>query len=968
LVDGTPPEDIGGTPADDGPYDFFVSYSPGDKEWADWIAWQLEKELRLTLFVRGWHVVAGHHKVISRDSALAVSTRLLAILTPEYLTSDEYGTAEWGAARGGDPVGRARQVVPVVVKECRPGPTLGSITPIDLVGQDAAVATATLLSGITAVVEGHARPSTAPAFPGEPPAAAPSFPGPPVVVSEPPTVPPNWFQDRSTDIEAIERRLGDARTGLVMVVGKESLGKTAMIHQLWEHIRTRRSPMRVHGLVYRSAHGFWPVTPDNVIDGLIDVFPKHEVEQLTGPIQQHAIWVEKLVILLTALAGRQVIIAIDAVEELLDEDSDIADTALRTLVDHVVPRAGHGVRLLLVGRQAARAVAQRFPDATYHHTLKEGLSEDDAFALLQAMDADRRLNLDDVSAHDRTRLHRLTGGAPRTLELAYGLLASGDFSFTRLLDFMSARRDDIVTHLLAHACEQLPFEERRVLQMLAVYGRSVQPTAVEHLVRTSVPGLEVRPVLKRLSGLRLAQFDGECYSVSAATECDYLIKRLRGEARTGACESPEAFLRRAAAYFAGRRHHAPRRLDDLRPELMEIELTLRAGDNEKALELMGDVDDKYLHGWGSSSALVQSLLTLLDTNGIATDLEIHARSLLARAFIQQEDHRAAADQLDSALRRVFGLERRITLWRQLTAANVHLGEPRTAAWCARKAYLAAAVLWHRYRSDKAGALAELALCQAKQGRLRPALRRFERARRMLERSDTTADRVDQLPILLDEAWAHGQLGERDQARSLLLECRRRAGSLGERAWLGRCVLSEAQLALDDGELPDAVTLAEEASAIGVSNGNRWLCGVATEVLATAQLERGDLPAATRAADITQRNRSSILGFGLVGLAAYRRDNDTAARVAFSEGRAAASDWRRAKEPDFQLLDAYGLVACGLALLGEPSGEATALTVFGQARKLTSAPGAVARILMLLKQFEPRADPATLERIRGAARG
>lgn len=230
------------------------------------------------------------------------------------------------------------------------------------------------------------------------------------------------------------------------------------------------------------------------------------------------------------------------------------------------------------------------------------------------------------------------------------------------------------------------------------------------------------------------------------------------------------------------------------------------------------------------------------------------------------------------------------------------------------------------------------------------------------------DRVDQLPMLLNEAWVLGQLGERDRARSLLRECRRRADALDERGWKGRCILSEAQLALDDGDLQGAVTLAEDAYAIGVHNGNRWLCGVAMEVLAIARLEQDDLRDAARAADIVQRNRRSVLGFGLVGLAAYRLGHDVRARVAFNTGFMEASEWHQANEPDFQLLDAYGLVACGLALLGEPSCLATAVTVFKEVRNLTPAPGAVHRTLTLLKQFEPRADPAILEQVRTAAKG
>jgi hypothetical protein len=326
LVGGGSFGGIGGATAGDGRYDFFVSYVPVDEDWARWIAWQLEERLHMEdrqprLFVPGWDIVAGMNEVLSKDRALIASTRVVVVLTPEYLASD-YNIEEWSAVLPDDPAGERRLVVPVRVRECRPKGLLRSIRAIDLVGRDVAAATETLLSGITAALGGQARPVTAPPYPGlgrpiAEPVAGPSFPGPPVLVGEPPAVPPNWFQDRDIEVEDIERHLGDPRTGLVTLVGPEGYGKTAMIHRLWEHVRTGVSPLRVYGLVYLSARGFWPVTAEHVIDRLTDLFPKSEADQLKATVRQPLPWVEKLIVLLRQLAGRKVIVAIDAVDELL---------------------------------------------------------------------------------------------------------------------------------------------------------------------------------------------------------------------------------------------------------------------------------------------------------------------------------------------------------------------------------------------------------------------------------------------------------------------------------------------------------------------------------------------------------------------------------------------------------------------------------------------------------------------------
>jgi hypothetical protein len=266
------------------------------------------------------------------------------------------------------------------------------------------------------------------------------------------------------------------------------------------------------------------------------------------------------------------------------------------------------------------------------------------------------------------------------------------------------------------------------------------------------------------------------------------------------------------------------------------------------------------------------------------------------------------------------------------------------------------------------ALAGLAMCRAKAGRFASARWLLRVARTLLKRGGTAADQVHWPTMFLDEAWVHGQLGDREKARSLLQRGRSKAVEIGERRLEGTCLLGAAQLALDDRLLDHAVALAEEASAIGVRNGDRSQCRVAMEILAQAQLEQGDLDAAARAADIAQRTRGSVLGDGLVGLVAYRRGDNDGARNAFRKADSKASRQYQGNEHDFQFLDVYGLVTCGLALLGEPSYRATAVAAYRAAREITTAPGAVERALMLLRQFEPLADPRILDEVRAAAKG
>lgn len=960
---------IGGDPAGEGPYDFFVSYVPADQEWAEWIAWELEKHVQLDgrrpkVFIRAWNVVPGMNEVFSIDRALGTSARLLPVLTSEYLRSASDGSVEWMTIWLDDPDGRKRRMVPIRVGDCQPQGFLALVRPIDLVGQSEDEAVNKLRSGIDAALRGRARPALSPAFPGlavwtGDPETGPQFPGPPALVGVPPTVPPKWFQDRNIEVEDIEWHLSDDRIGLVVVAGKVGLGKTAMIHRLWERIREGRSAVRVYGLLYLSARGFSPVNADRVIDDLIELFPRHEADQLRTLVREPLTLADKLAVLLDALAGRRVIIAIDAVEEVLDADQDIADTALQELVDYLVPRVERGVRLLLIGRFAPRGLTERFPGAVHQRNLDEGLPVNEAFALLQAMDVDRKLSLEAVEHHDKTRLHRLAGGSPRALELAYGLLAPGHMSFAQLLEFLGrANGEDVVVRLLALACERLSVQEQRVLQALAVYGRPVDLTAVRHLVEKVLPDVACHAELERLRGLRLVQSDGVSFSVPAPRERDFL-SGLFGD------ESQETLLRLAADHFAHLKEPEARSLAELRPQLIEIELRLRAGDHRIAFELMRTVNDKHLMRWGASSALESFLVKLLRVRGLERNLEIDAWSMRAGALMQREDHEAAARHLEEALKLASG-RRRIVLRKQLTAAYVRTGHLRHATVHSRRACREALVptrLW-----DVATSLAGLAMCRAKEGRFEPALWLLRVARATLKLVGGERAQIQLAVVLTEEAWIHGQLGDRERARRLLREGRLRANDLGDRKLVGTCLLGTAQLALDDRDPKQAAELAEEAWRIGISNGNSALRRFSMEILAIAQLDQGNVDAAARAADIAQRNHGSVLGLGLVGLAAYRCGAEEPARAAFLKGYRAATKPDLANEGDFQFLDSYGLVTCGLVLLGDLSLLGEAVSAFRHARDYAPASGAVDRILLLLKQFGPDADPEILGRIRSAARG
>lgn len=127
-------------PAQDGFADFFISYAPVDQEWAEWIAWELERDGRKVL-VQAWEKprnsgwVTSLHQGISRSS-------LTIVVYDERHARAVFAAAGWNDAEGEELAGPGRQIVVVRVAD-RPLPTsLGPFPAVDLFGPNVTAADA----------------------------------------------------------------------------------------------------------------------------------------------------------------------------------------------------------------------------------------------------------------------------------------------------------------------------------------------------------------------------------------------------------------------------------------------------------------------------------------------------------------------------------------------------------------------------------------------------------------------------------------------------------------------------------------------------------------------------------------------------------------------------------------------------------------------------------------------------------
>jgi tetratricopeptide (TPR) repeat protein len=153
--------------------DFFISYNKADREWAEWVAWHLEESGDYSVVIQAWDFGPGSNFVLEMDRAIQECERVLAVLSPDYLSS-LFTKPEWAAYFAQDPTSEQRRIISVRVRECEMKGLLAPIVYADVVGKRENEAKSVLFD---AVKLGRRKPQKAPGFPGRKISSKPRFPG-----------------------------------------------------------------------------------------------------------------------------------------------------------------------------------------------------------------------------------------------------------------------------------------------------------------------------------------------------------------------------------------------------------------------------------------------------------------------------------------------------------------------------------------------------------------------------------------------------------------------------------------------------------------------------------------------------------------------------------------------------------------------------------------------------------------------
>ncbi|MFD6608676.1 AAA family ATPase [Micromonospora chalcea] len=770
------------------------------------------------------------------------------------------------------------------------------------------------------------------------------------IIEAPPAITSAGVHDRHSERELLLRHLHHSRTRLVVLRGRCGSGKTALLNDLIPQLKKSGYA----GVAYVSTHGPRRVTAHLLLERLARMMPhagdRERMLERVGD-QSHD-WRQNMAAILDALGDISLLLIVDNAEELV-ADYRLTDVHLREFAHIIGSKSGHGVRVLFVSQVEIRRLTNP-PVHAPQVDIPPGLPPEFAADFFRGLDEGGVARLADVSGATMRRVHRLTHGRPRAMELLYAVLRSepgSDLDELLTSATKAAGKGDGSVYLIRRATLALRGPMQRVLQALAVYDRPVRASAVSWLLAPYDTGLDSAGVLELLCDRRLIRRDGDLYhlprgdedAVNGRTVLDTIQLGSPGDREVDPTRYTRyALWHRAAEYFRRVRELEIRVVDlnDLGAHFSEIELRLAGREYPGAATLINEVDE-HLSLWGYRSLIIRLRERLLGELGdVYSDLE--NRYELASAYLDASEPDRAIALLTKARASALSPEAEDAFRVQLAKARLVKGELDAAATLYRN-------LLHQGNPLVLGiSRLGLASCLAELGMVDKALDQYAAALEVIDDTEKEA-----ASVFLNQGLLQQQLGQPLTALRLIQRARRLAEGHSDAQLAAKCVDAMAQVHIDMGQLDRARRLADEAIKAAADAGNADLCRETYSTRALALLLGGDLVAAHDTAHAATRffeNSRPFAAVALLGITQVRLQKMESAEASFGRVQRDISPLLRPKNPAVQLLDLNGLAFAGLARAEGTGDLDPAISAYRQARRRTRAPGVVLRAVRLLDEL------------------
>lgn len=422
-----------------------------------------------------------------------------------------------------------------------------------------------------------------------------------------PLIAPNYFQGRLPELSQIADFLKNDHQRVLTIIGRGGGGKTALSCYLLKNLESGKLPenlgeFKVGGIVYLSEIGSHKVSFANIYSGLTQLLLYEVANKLDALYRQPKISVgEKTRQLLESFQQEKVIVLLDNFELFVEiETEKLIDVELKEALETILLASKHSIKIIITTRVPARDLALVEPSRHNNLHLEEGLKSPYAENILRAMDEDGKVGFKDASDDQLGRARELTLGYPRALESLYAIISVD--RYTSIEELLAVEIPEaVVENLVGEAFIRLDITQQKVMQALAVYNRPVPPAAVDFLLQFHIPGINSFSILTRLVNMHFARreagrfylhpVDNE-YAYSRIPESDG-TKRIGKGARSRIWDRYSLTLR-ASDYFAEARKPRSdwRKLEDLSPQLAEIELRLKVNDYSTVANILSEIDYK----------------------------------------------------------------------------------------------------------------------------------------------------------------------------------------------------------------------------------------------------------------------------------------------------------------------------------------------------------------------------------------
>lgn len=400
-------------------------------------------------------------------------------------------------------------------------------------------------------------------------------------------------------------RLFDDGDRLISIYGRGGVGKTALacrvIHELLDSSDWR-------GMVFLSANS----TGINLARIFSD-FKKllgNTWELPEVPTTDRSYNTQRITSLLDQLRDGRYLLLIDNLETLQKQSTgELIDNEMVLFFRQVLEQES-GLRLLITSREPL-VLSRTAKTRERVISLEQGLSEDDAIALLRQCDPDNVTGLRDASNDKLQIIVERTQGFPRALEAIAGLLLEDQLlTLDDLLVDTQSISGEVNEVLVQNALERLTPEAMRVMEVAAAFKRPVSQEALGTILSEFNFDYKLRPILNRLVRAFFLEYNREIGVFSMhPIDRAYCYQNIPP---TNEAYNLQVLHRQIAAYFKTQSAEQIETMDDLVADMQVFEHLILAGDHQEAAEYLMQLDNAHLSRWGHYTELKDMYSSLVD--------------------------------------------------------------------------------------------------------------------------------------------------------------------------------------------------------------------------------------------------------------------------------------------------------------------------------------------------------------------